>query len=103
MFEYMSAGVPIVASDFPMWREIVSEADCGILVDPLDPKAIANAIAWLLIHPDDATRMGRNGLTAVRQKYNWTSQAEKLKDLYARLLAGKQTRKEVRKQSAVSS
>jgi glycosyltransferase involved in cell wall biosynthesis len=103
MFEYMSAGVPIVASDFPLWRDIVTEADCGILVDPLDPKAIANAIAWLLMHPDDAERMGQNGLTAVRQKYNWTSQAEKLKDLYARLLAGEKTRSDVSKREAVSS
>jgi glycosyltransferase involved in cell wall biosynthesis len=88
MFEYMSAGVPIVASNFPLWREIITEADCGMLVDPLDPKAIAEAIAWLLKHPADAERLGLNGLAAVREKYNWTLQGQKLKAFYAGLLAG---------------
>jgi glycosyltransferase involved in cell wall biosynthesis len=103
MFEYMSAGVPVVASDFPLWREIIIKADCGILVDPLDPKAVADAIAWLLQHPADAERMGRNGLAAVREKYHWATQAEKLKELYARLLAGEKTRSDVSKREAVSS
>jgi glycosyltransferase involved in cell wall biosynthesis len=89
MFEYMSAGIPIVASDFPGLREVVTEVDCGILVDPLDLNAITEAIAWLLTHPGDAERMGRNGLAAVRQKYNWTLQGQNLKAFYAGLLSGK--------------
>jgi glycosyltransferase involved in cell wall biosynthesis len=89
MFEYMSAGIPIVASDFPGLREVVTEVDCGILVDPLDLSAITEAIAWLLTHPGDAERMGRNGLAAVRDKYNWTPQGQKLQAFYVGLLSGK--------------
>jgi glycosyltransferase involved in cell wall biosynthesis len=89
MFEYMSAGIPIVASDFPGLREVVTEVDCGILVDPLNLSAITEAIAWLLTHPGDAERMGRNGLAAVREKYNWAPQGRKLQAFYAGLLSGK--------------
>lgn len=83
MFEYMSAGVPVIASNFPLWREIVEGNACGICVDPLDPAAIARAIDYLVQHPQDAERMGRNGQRAVVEKYNWTNEEAKLLQLYA--------------------
>jgi glycosyltransferase involved in cell wall biosynthesis len=86
MFEYMSAGLPVIASDFPLWRKIVSEADCGICVDPTDVRAIADAMDELVDNRQRAVEMGRNGQVAVKQKYNWATQAEKLLALYERLV-----------------
>lgn len=86
MFEYMAAGLPVIASDFALWREIVDGAGCGLLVDPLDPDAIARAMQWMLENPDEAEAMGRRGRAAVEDKYNWEREAKKLVSLYKRLL-----------------
>lgn len=85
MFEYMSAGVPVIASFFPLWREIVEGNECGLCVDPHDPWAIAGAIDYLVTHPQEAERMGRNGQLAVAKKYNWAIEEGKLLQFYAGL------------------
>ncbi len=82
MFEYMSSGIAVIASDFPLWREIVEGNACGVCVDPLDPAALAAAIDRLVTRPDLAKRMGENGRKAVLEKYNWSVQAKKLTDFY---------------------
>lgn len=87
MFEYMSAGIPVIASNFPLWREIIEGNQCGLCVDPMDPKAIAAAIDYLIDHPDEARQMGINGRTAVLEKYNWSIEEKKLINLYEKILA----------------
>lgn len=87
MFEYMAAGVPVVASDFPLWREIIVGHDCGLCVNPEDNKAIAAAIDMLISDPARAEQMGRNGRAAVQAVFNWTREKEKLLQLYRDVLA----------------
>lgn len=88
LFEYMAAAIPVVASDFPLWREIVDAAGCGLLVDPFDATAAARAIEYLLTHPAEAEAMGRRGRQAVEARYNWESESAKLIRLYEEILAG---------------
>jgi hypothetical protein len=86
MFEYMSAELPVIASDFPLWRDIVEHHRCGVCVDPSDPAAIAGAIRALI---DDAPRieaMGRAGREAVHAHYHWPQAEARLLALYRELL-----------------
>jgi glycosyltransferase involved in cell wall biosynthesis len=85
LFEYMAAGLPVVTSRFPLWQEIVEGAQCGLLVDPLDARAIAAAIEWLLRHPAEAEAMGARGREAVRHRFNWRREEIKLLDCYTHL------------------
>lgn len=90
MFEYMSSGLPVIASDFPLWREIIDGNQCGLCIDPLDPEAIAEAIDYIVKNPDIARRMGANGRKAVMEKYNWSVEAVKLTDFYGAISNVKQ-------------
>ncbi len=87
MFEYMAAGIPVIASDFPLWRDIVEGSRCGLCVDPRDPRAIAAAIDHLASNPRLAREMGANGRRAVLERYNWENEADKLIAFYADLLS----------------
>ena len=85
MFEYMAAGIPVIASNIPLWRGIVEGSGCGVCVDPADPAAIAAAIDHLVLHPELAMRMGENGRRAVLDKYNWLAESVKLIAFYDHL------------------
>jgi glycosyltransferase involved in cell wall biosynthesis len=86
LFEYMAAGLPVIASDFPQWRAIIEEEKCGLMVDPLDPQAIAGAMQYILMHPQEAEAMGERDQRAVQQKYNWEAESRILIDFYRRFI-----------------
>ena len=86
MFEYMLAGIPVVASDFPLWREIIEESKCGICVNPLDPQDIAAGIRKIMSDEQSAQKMGESGRAAVLEKYNWGVEEKKLVTIYNGLL-----------------
>jgi glycosyltransferase involved in cell wall biosynthesis len=82
LFEFMAAGIPVIASDLPRWREIVCGIGCGVVVDPRDPAAIAAAIEDLLRRPEEAEAMGKRGQAAVKNDFNWDRDAPRLLSLY---------------------
>ncbi|MCA0986864.1 glycosyltransferase family 4 protein [Guptibacillus algicola] len=82
MFEYMSAGIPVIGSNFKLWEDIIKGNDCGLCVDPLNPDEIAKAIEWITNNPQKAQEMGKNGREAIEQKYNWEKESETLIDIY---------------------
>lgn len=86
LFEYMAAGLPVIASNFPLWREIIDKHDCGICVDPKNLDEICEAIYFLLNNAEEAQKMGERGQNAIRQFYTWDTEEEKLSQVYARIL-----------------
>lgn len=86
MFDYMLAGLPVIA---PAFAEevayIIREADCGLLIDPSNPDEIAQALNWLAANPSERQRLGENGRRSVLERYNWEGEAEKLVNMYAEM------------------
>jgi glycosyltransferase involved in cell wall biosynthesis len=87
MFEYMAAGLPVVASDFPVYREILDDGACGLLVPAADPPGLARAIEWIFAHPDEAKAMGEQGRRRVERLYTWEAERKKLFALYRQIAA----------------
>ena len=86
LFEYMMAALPIICTDFILWKEIIDRFKCGIYVNPNDIHAIIDAINFLKNNPSIAYKMGINGRRAFEVEYNWHSQEQKLMDLYKSIL-----------------
>jgi len=86
MFDYMSFGLPTVASDLPEIRRLNEKYEVALLVDTLSAEAIAGGILRLL--HDDALRrrLGEAGLRAVAEEYSWEHMEKRLQALYRQLL-----------------
>jgi glycosyltransferase involved in cell wall biosynthesis len=82
MFEYMAAGVPVIVSDIPTWKDIVDKHRCGICVNPHDSAAIADAIHYLASNEEISVQMGMNGRRAVERCFSWEMEFAKLLQLY---------------------
>ena len=85
MFEFMAAGLPVVASNFPLWKSIIEGSKCGICVDPTNIGEVRKACMELIENPDKAEEMGRRGRLAVLKQYSWFSEEKKLLSLYESL------------------
>ncbi len=86
LFDYMLVGLPVIASDFPLYRQIVEPNRCGILVDPSKPDQIARAMEYLIERPQEAREMGERGRKAVLEEYNWEKESERLLQIYDAVL-----------------
>lgn len=89
MFEYMAAGIPVLASDFPLWKKIIVDTGCGLCVNPLSSKEIAKGISEIMSNHSLMISMSEKGKSAVREKYNWDVEKEKLINFYAHLINSK--------------
>ena len=75
LFEYMASRRPIVASDLPSLREVLRDGENAILVEPDDPKALAEGIQRVLDDPDLTRRISKQAYSEVKQ-YSWEGRAK---------------------------
>ncbi len=87
-FEYMNAGLPIICSDFPVWKKFIDKYECGIVVDPDNKVEIKTAIETLRNDPNLAYQMGENGRRAIVKELNWEVEERKLLQWYDELVKG---------------
>lgn len=86
LFEYMAAGVPFLASDFPFWRQEFDPWNAGRFTDSTDVDAAASALVAMLDDVEGRARMGRRGRHAIEEGLNFESQAPALVELTRDLL-----------------
>ena len=85
LFEYMANGMAVIASDFPVWKEIIDTYQCGICVNPLHVAETVNAIQYLKNNPEIAGTMGKNGHQAVLEHFSWELESRKLVKFYQQI------------------
>jgi glycosyltransferase involved in cell wall biosynthesis len=86
VFETLACGVPVIVTDWPGQADLVRENQCGLVVPPDDPKAIAEAVAYLYYHPEERIMMGEKGRKLVELEYSWDRCAQKTSEILAMLV-----------------
>lgn len=86
VLEAMSAGLPVVTTDIPVFREYLTHAEDALLVAPADPEALAAGLRAVM---DDATLRDRlrAGGARVAARFSWESSAAEHRQIYAALPA----------------
>ena len=88
LFEAMLCGVPVIFTNFDLWREINDRYHFGIAVEKGNVEELKKAISAILDDPERAKEMGTRGRKAVLEEFNWKSQETRLLDVYLRVQEG---------------
>ena len=81
LVEAMAAGLPVVASDIPGYREVVRDGTDGLLVPPKDPAALASSVRRILADPRLANRLRTEALASA-ERYRWEVVTAQIEDAY---------------------
>ena len=85
ILESMAAGVPVVASDLPPARELITDRVNGRLVAPDRPGELARAVRVLLDQPEEVERLGEHAREHIATHLTWEASVHRLQNLYAAL------------------
>jgi hypothetical protein len=78
LFEYMATGLPIIASDLPLTKEIIHNSKSGITVTSDDANQYVDAVEYLLSNPLVFSEMREHGFNAIENEYSWKNEKETL-------------------------
>lgn len=86
LFEFMAAGLPVICSDFPLWKKMIEKNGCGRCVNPLDAEAVRQCCEEMLDDYENAQEMGKRGRALIENRYNWNCEETKLLRLYKEII-----------------
>ena len=89
VIQYLAMARPVVATNVGGIPEAVEQGKCGLLVRPGDIDGLADAIAWLLRHPDEARRMGEAGQRVALERFDADRVAERVLAIYQELMGSR--------------
>jgi glycosyltransferase involved in cell wall biosynthesis len=75
-FDYMAAGLALLVSDRPDWRNMFVGPGYARACDPTDPASIAAALAWFIDHPAERRAMGASGRAQIEAEWNYDAAFE---------------------------
>lgn len=88
LVEGMAAGLPVIATDIPGYREVVRDGVEGLLVPPADPGALADALRRVLTDSPLAGRLAAAGVERARG-YAWDAVVPRIEQVYRRVVGGR--------------
>lgn len=87
IFEYMLNGLPVICTDFRLWKEmIIDKYQCGICVKPGSVEQIKSAVEWMLLNPEESRKMGERGRYAIINEFNWEKGLPEYISLYEQIV-----------------
>ncbi|QSB24058.1 glycosyltransferase family protein [Curtobacterium sp. 24E2] len=85
LFEYMASGTAVVATDVPLWRELLAGSECATWVPPGDPGAVVAALQRYEDDPELLERHAASGRALVRERFRWDREEQELLAVYRKL------------------
>jgi len=82
LLEAMACGRPVIASNIPGIKDVITNEENGILIPTRDPVALANAILRLMEDHSLRLRLGKNARQLMIENYDWRIIAEKMEKVY---------------------
>jgi glycosyltransferase involved in cell wall biosynthesis len=89
LFEYMALNLPVIASDFPLYQEVIESADCGVCISPYDATKLCEEMDRMIRNPVQSATLGNNGRNAAEQYYTWQNEEKVLLSFYQKISPGK--------------
>ncbi len=86
LFDYISAGIPVIAGNLPEVKKIVEERNCGIIIHSITPEEIRKAIIKLRDDRALLNKLRQNAVTA-SETLNWETESIKIRDLYSNIIS----------------
>lgn len=72
IFEYMKIGLPVICTDFKLWKDlIIDKYHCGIAIPPQNIDKMTEAIEYIVSNREEAFEMGKRGQDAILKEFNW--------------------------------